>query len=33
MTSSKKLRARGPERLLDIMLRAGPYGDKFDGEG
>ncbi len=23
----------GPERLLDIMLRAGPYGDKFDGEG
>jgi anaerobic selenocysteine-containing dehydrogenase len=23
----------GPERLLDIMLRAGPYGDKFAGEG
>lgn len=23
----------GPERLLDIMLRAGPYGDKFKGEG
>ncbi|MCB1689509.1 MAG: molybdopterin-dependent oxidoreductase [Halioglobus sp.] len=23
----------GPERLLDIMLRAGPYGDKFGGEG
>lgn len=23
----------GPERLLDIMLRAGPYGDKFEGEG
>jgi anaerobic selenocysteine-containing dehydrogenase len=23
----------GPERLLDIMLRAGPYGDKFTGEG
>jgi len=23
----------GPERLLDIMLRAGPYGDKFQGEG
>jgi anaerobic selenocysteine-containing dehydrogenase len=22
----------GPERLLDIMLRAGPYGDKFGGE-
>ncbi|MFK7976063.1 MAG: molybdopterin-dependent oxidoreductase [Halioglobus sp.] len=24
---------QGPERLLDIMLRAGPYGDKFKGEG
>ena len=25
---------RGPERLLDLMLRAGPYGDGFgDGEG
>ncbi len=23
----------GPEQLLDIMLRAGPYGDKFDAEG
>ena len=23
----------GPERLLDIMLRAGPYGDKFGGDG
>lgn len=23
----------GPERLLDIMLRAGPYGDKFSGDG
>tara|TARA_B110000503_G_scaffold63792_1_gene100628 strand:- start:4441 stop:6597 length:2157 start_codon:yes stop_codon:yes gene_type:complete len=23
----------GPERLLDIMLRAGPYGDKFEGDG
>ncbi len=23
----------GPERLLDIMLRAGPYGDKFNGDG
>ncbi len=23
----------GPERLLDIMLRSGPYGDKFTGEG
>jgi anaerobic selenocysteine-containing dehydrogenase len=23
----------GPERLLDIMLRAGPYGDKFSGNG
>jgi anaerobic selenocysteine-containing dehydrogenase len=22
---------RGPERLLDIMLRAGPYGDRFTG--
>lgn len=21
----------GPERLLDMMLRAGPYGDRFDG--
>ncbi len=21
--------ARGPERLLDLMLRAGPYGDRF----
>ena len=24
---------QGPERLLDIMLRAGPYGDKFSGDG
>jgi anaerobic selenocysteine-containing dehydrogenase len=26
---------RGPERLLDLMLHAGPYGDRFavDGEG
>ncbi len=23
----------GPEQLLDIMLRAGPYGDKFEGDG
>jgi len=23
---------RGPERLLDLMLRAGPYGDCFDHE-
>jgi len=23
---------RGPERLLDLMLRAGPYGDGFDDE-
>jgi anaerobic selenocysteine-containing dehydrogenase len=23
----------GPEQLLDIMLRAGPYGDKFTGDG
>jgi anaerobic selenocysteine-containing dehydrogenase len=22
--------ATGPERLLDLMLRAGPYGDRFD---
>jgi anaerobic selenocysteine-containing dehydrogenase len=22
--------ARGPERILDLMLRAGPYGDRFD---
>jgi anaerobic selenocysteine-containing dehydrogenase len=22
--------ARGPERLLDLLLRAGPYGDRFD---
>jgi anaerobic selenocysteine-containing dehydrogenase len=22
--------APGPERLLDLMLRAGPYGDRFD---
>ncbi|MEE9607672.1 MAG: molybdopterin oxidoreductase family protein [Myxococcota bacterium] len=22
--------ARGPERVLDLMLRAGPYGDRFD---
>jgi anaerobic selenocysteine-containing dehydrogenase len=21
---------RGPERILDLMLRAGPYGDRFD---
>ncbi|MFP4310455.1 MAG: molybdopterin-dependent oxidoreductase [Nitriliruptoraceae bacterium] len=24
---------RGPERLLDLLLRAGPYGDGFDPEG
>lgn len=24
---------RGPERLLDLLLRAGPYGDRFDGNG
>ena len=24
---------RGPERLLDLMLRAGPYGDGFDASG
>jgi hypothetical protein len=26
---------RGPERMLDLLLRAGPYGDRFqdDGEG
>jgi anaerobic selenocysteine-containing dehydrogenase len=24
---------RGPERLLDLMLRAGPYGDGFDESG
>ncbi len=23
---------RGPERLLDLMLRAGPYGDRFDDD-
>lgn len=23
---------RGPERILDLMLRAGPYGDHFDPE-
>jgi anaerobic selenocysteine-containing dehydrogenase len=23
---------RGPERLLDFMLRTGPYGDGFDGD-
>jgi anaerobic selenocysteine-containing dehydrogenase len=23
---------RGPERLLDLMLRAGPYGDGFDDD-
>jgi anaerobic selenocysteine-containing dehydrogenase len=23
---------RGPERILDLMLRAGPYGDGFDAE-
>ena len=34
MTSKQKTAEHeGPERLLDIMLRAGPYGDKFDGEG
>jgi anaerobic selenocysteine-containing dehydrogenase len=22
---------RGPERVVDLMLRAGPYGDRFDG--
>jgi anaerobic selenocysteine-containing dehydrogenase len=25
--------APGPERLLDLMLRAGPYGDRFDDAG
>jgi anaerobic selenocysteine-containing dehydrogenase len=24
---------RGPERLLDFMLRTGPYGDGFDADG
>jgi len=24
---------RGPERLLDLMLRAGPWGDRFDPDG
>ena len=24
---------RGPERLLDLMLRAGPWGDRFDEDG
>jgi anaerobic selenocysteine-containing dehydrogenase len=24
---------RGPERLLDLVLRAGPYGDGFSGDG
>jgi anaerobic selenocysteine-containing dehydrogenase len=24
---------RGPERLLDLLLRAGPYGDGFRGDG
>lgn len=24
--------APGPERLLDLMLRAGPYGDRFDDD-
>jgi len=23
---------RGPDRLLDLMLRAGPYGDRFDDD-
>ncbi len=23
----------GPERVLDAMLRAGPFGDQFDGDG
>jgi hypothetical protein len=28
------LKARvGPERLLDLMLRAGPYGDRFGADG
>jgi len=35
---AQKIRERtahheGPEQLLDILLRAGPYGDKFTGEG
>ena len=21
---------RGPERIVDLMLRAGPYGDRFE---
>jgi anaerobic selenocysteine-containing dehydrogenase len=25
--------ARGPERILDLLLRAGPYGDRFDAKG
>jgi anaerobic selenocysteine-containing dehydrogenase len=24
---------RGPERILDLMLRAGPWGDRFDEDG
>jgi anaerobic selenocysteine-containing dehydrogenase len=24
--------ARGPERILDLLLRAGPHGDRFDAE-
>jgi anaerobic selenocysteine-containing dehydrogenase len=30
---SKTCHHPGPEQLLDIMLRAGPYGDQFEGEG
>ena len=30
---AKTAEHQGPERLLDIMLRAGPYGDKFSGDG
>ncbi len=31
----KLVDVRGPERMLDLLLRAGPYGDRFedDGEG
>jgi len=27
---AKLAHRRGPERILDLMLRAGPYGDRFD---
>ena len=30
--ASKIGERRGPERLLDLMLRAGPYGDRFEDE-